>query len=174
EVDHLEKKYYKTAYNQFQALWHLNREKINKYWSKINNLRTPQDLIHRIVNLRTHEIATRSNEMSELAQDYYNNLQTEGLLPYTSEPHQSAILEAMHSIPIFQQLTNPHLSPLDMVITYDTLESSLQAAKLGSAPGPDGLPYKLWNHLHLQHKQALKAHKPPFDVHTNMHVTYNN
>ena len=43
EINHLEKKQYKTNYNKAQAHWFMKGEHINKYWSKVNNLRTPHD-----------------------------------------------------------------------------------------------------------------------------------
>jgi len=46
EIEHLEKKKYRRAYTRSQALWHLKGEKINKYWTKVNNPKRPRDLIY--------------------------------------------------------------------------------------------------------------------------------
>jgi len=155
KINHLEKKCYKTAYDKAQALWFIKGEQINKYWSKVNNPRVPRDLIHRLVHPDTGEAVARSDRMSELVRDYHNNIQKEGLLQPTEEPRKSAILDA---------LDNPHQSPLDSAITYTALEAALRLSKLGSAAGPDGLPYELWSHLHLKSQLDSKAQTPAFDV----------
>ena len=164
EIDHLEKKRYKTAYDKAQALWFIKGEQINKYWSKVNNPRVLRDLIHRLVHPDTGEAVARSDRMSELARDYHNNIQKEGLLQPTEEPRKSAILDALDAIPECQKLDDPHQSPLDSAIMYTALEAALRLSKLGSAAGPDGLPYELWSHLHLKSQLDSKAQTPTFDV----------
>ena len=57
-----------------------------------------------------------------------------------SEPRKSAIIEALDAIPEDQKLQDPHLSPLDSVITHKALESTLRLSKRGSAAGPDTKP----------------------------------
>ena len=139
-------------------------ERVNKYWTRVNNPKTPRNLIHRLTHPVTHEMMTRSDKMSELTRDYHDNLQKEGLLQPTIEPRLSAIQEALGAIPETQKLNDPHLSPLSSELTYVALESALQLLKLGSAAGPDGLPYELWRHLHCKHQLDTKAQTPSFDV----------
>ena len=158
EIDHLEKKRYKSAHNKAQALWFVKGERVNKYWSRVNNPRTPRDLIYRLIHPTTQEAITRSDKMSELARDYHDNLQQEGLLQPTVEPHKSTIREALDKVPESQKMTDPSsLSPLNSVITYKALDAALKLLKLGSAAGPDGLPYELWQHLHSKHQLDSKA-----------------
>ncbi|KIM64468.1 hypothetical protein SCLCIDRAFT_23478 [Scleroderma citrinum Foug A] len=133
EIDHLEKKHYKTAHNKAQALWFIKGEQVNKYWTRVNNPRTPHDLIYRLIHPNTQEVVTRSDKMSELVRDYHENLQKEGLLQPTTEPRLSAIHEVLDAIPETQKLNDPNLSPLDSVITYIALTSTLKLSKLGSA-----------------------------------------
>jgi len=45
--------------------------------------------------------------MSELAQDYHDNLQQEGLLQPTVEPRKSTIREALDEVPESQKMTDP-------------------------------------------------------------------
>jgi len=84
-----------------------------------------------------------------------------------------AIREALDAIPEPQKLQDPHLSPLSSVITYAALESALQLSKLGSAAGPDGLPYELWHHLHCKFQLDTKAQTPSFNVIGCMRVVLN-
>ena len=164
EIDHLEKKRYKAAYDKAQAHWFMKGERINKYWSKVNNPRTPRDLIYRLVHPDTQETITRSDKMAELTRDYHEKVQKEGLLQPMSEPRTSAIAEALDAIPETQKLRDPHLSPLDSVITHKTLESALRLSKRGSAAGPDGIPYELWSHLHHTYLLQIKAETPTFNI----------
>ena len=136
EIDYLMKKRYKTAYNKAQTQWFMKGEQVNKYWSKVNNPRTPRDLIYRLIHPDTREAITRSDKMAELARDYHENIQTEGLLDPTATPRQAAISEALDSIPYCQKLANPHLSLLSSEITHKFLESALRLSKRGSAAGP--------------------------------------
>ena len=102
--------------------------------------------------------------MAELARDYHNKLQQEGLLHSTEEPRESAITEALNAILEEQKLKEPHLSPLEVDITHKALESALRLSKRGSAPGPDGIPYELWSHLRNRYLHDIKNETPAFDV----------
>ena len=139
-------------------------ERINKYWSKVNNPRMPRDLIYRLIHPDTQETITRSDQMSKLVRDYHDKIQREGLLHPTTEPRSSAITEALNTIPDNQKLNDPHLSPLGSAITYEALESALRLSKRGSAAGPDSLPYELWSHLHHVYQLNTKAESLAFNI----------
>jgi len=173
EIDHLEKKRFRTSYNKSQALWQVQGEKINKYWSKINNPKAPRDLIQRLIHPTSNTPITRSDRMAELARDYHENLQKEGLATPESDPRLEAIQTALNTIPISQTIVDPTHSPLDSIISKDTLESALTTSRLGTAAGPDGIPYELWNHLNTAHKKAAAARKPSFDVLSCMTMVLN-
>ena len=64
EIDHLEKKKYRRAYTRSQALWHLKGEKISKFWSKVNNLKKPRDLIYCLIDPQSQKPVTRTDEMA--------------------------------------------------------------------------------------------------------------
>ena len=91
-----------------------------------------------------------------------------------SEPCKSAIIEALDAIPKDQKLQDPHLSPLDSVITHKVLESTLRLSKRGSAAGPDGIPYELWSHLHHTYLIKIKAEAPTFNILKCMRIVLNN
>jgi len=59
---------------------------------------------------------------------------------------------------------NPELSPLNDILPRDKIEHALRNVKLGTAPGPDGIPYEVWKHLDGLHKVAKTNNKPYFDV----------
>ena len=164
EIEHLEKKRYRRDFTRSQALWHLKGEKVNKYWTRINNPRKPRDLIYRLINPLTQQPVTRSDKMAELAKEYHDNLQTEELLPPTSALRAEALENALKAIPDTQKLEDPLTSPLNAPISYTDLESALATSKLGTAAGPDGIPYEVWKHLHAKHQSAIKENSPSFNV----------
>ena len=164
EIEHLEKKRYQKDFTRSQAMWHLKGEKINKYWTRINNPRKPRDLIYRLRNPITQHPVTRSEEMAQLAKEYHEDLQTENLLPPTSAARAEALENALQAIPDSQKLEDPLSSQLNAPITYTDLEEALAASKLGTAAGPDGIPYEVWKHLHAQHRAAIKENRPSFNV----------
>ena len=164
EIEYLEKKKYRRAFTRSQALWHLKGEKVNKYWTRINNPRKPRDLVYRLVDPNSQRPTTRSDEMAELARNYHDSLQTENILPPSSPQRTEAIEEALNAIPEEQKLLAPTMSPLASVITINDLEKALSSSKMGTAAGPDGIPYELWKNLHAQHRTAVKNQKPSFDV----------
>ena len=166
EIDHLEKMRYKSAHLRAQATWQLKGESINKYWTKVNNPRTPRDLIRRLRDPETNKIETRSDKMTNITAQYHKNLQREGLLPETNHLRQAAITEALDAIPLSQRLTNPdsELSPMNEILPRDKIERALRNVKLGTAPGPDGIPYEVWKHLDRLHKAAKANNEPYFDV----------
>ena len=164
EIEHLERKKYRKTYTKSQAMWHLKGEKINKYWMKVNNPRKPRDMIRRLIDPQTQKPLTRSDEMAKTARNYHENLQSDDLLPETDQRHEETIHEALNSIPDAQKLKDPTSSPLSTDITHDDLSNALRGVKLGTAAGPDGIPYELWKHLNSNHKANLKNNKPTFDV----------
>ena len=164
EIEHLKKKKYRKTYTRSQAMWHLKGEKINKYWMRVNNPKKPRDMILRLNDPRTQRPVVRSDKMATLARDYHENLQTEDLLPETDIRREEAINEALNAIPENQKLADPTSSPLNATISQNELENALKSAKLGTAAGPDGIPYEIWKHLHSAHTVGIKNNKPTFDV----------
>ena len=164
EIDHLEKKKFRKAYTRSQALWHLKGEKISKYWSKVNNPKKPRDLIHRLIDPQTQKPITRSDEMARLTRDYHESLQTEDLQPPTDQARKQAIERTLESIPDAQKLRNPDASPLNSEISLEDLLNALNQSKVGTAAGPDGIPYEVWKHLHQQYKSDLGHKRPAFNA----------
>ena len=164
EIDHLEKKRYKSAHLRAQANWQLKGESINRYWTRVNNPRTPRDLLHRLRDPTTNRIETRSDKMANITAHYHKCLQEEGLLPETNDLRRAAIAQALDAIPVPQRLTDPDNSPLNSTLPRDKIGQALRNVKLGTAAGPDGIPYELWKHLDDIHKVARENGQPYFDV----------
>ncbi|KIM70406.1 hypothetical protein SCLCIDRAFT_18559 [Scleroderma citrinum Foug A] len=102
--------------------------------------------------------------MTTITARYHENLQQEGLLLMTNSLRRAAIKEALDTIPSSQQLIDPELSPLNAILPRDKIEQALWSIKLGTAPGPDGIPYEVWKHLDGLHKAANANREPSFDV----------
>jgi len=102
--------------------------------------------------------------MAKLARDYHEKLQSEDLLPMTDIRRQEAITDALNAIPDNQVLEDHTHSPLNRPLSYIDLETALNSSKLGTATGPDGIPYEVWKLLHSKHKTNSRNNKPSFDV----------
>lgn len=87
-----------------------------------------------------------------MARDYHENLQSEDLRLATDPERKEAIEKALETIPDTQKLQDPDSSPLNSEIDLDDLLKALNDSKSGTAAGPDGIPYKVWKHLHSKYK----------------------
>jgi len=106
----------------------------------------------------------RSDKITEIAKNYHENLQKEDLLPISDNLRKQAINEALDTIPPSQTLPDPEHSTLNSPLSRDDIEKTLQSVKLGTAPGPDGIPYEVWKHLDTTYKSDLKNESPSFNV----------
>ena len=102
--------------------------------------------------------------MAELTRTYHELLQLEDLLPETDPDRMEAIARTLDAIPASNKLQDPTTSPLNGILTLDDLKRALRGAKLGSAAGPDGIPYEVWKHLHAKFETDSKQNQPSFDV----------
>ena len=53
---------------------------------------------------------------------------------------------------------------MNEILPRDKIEHALRNVKLGTAPGPDGIPYEVWKHLDRLHKAAKANNEPYFNV----------
>ena len=173
EHQHLEQKINKNETAKAKARWFDKGEKINKYWTKINNPRKPRDIIHAMRDPETDKITTRSSDMTEIARKYHNDIQSSHLLHYDHPERRAAITEVLQQIPESQKLNAPE-ADINNPITSNQVVNALLSSKNGTATGLDGIPYELWKLLHDRHTQLSKQNKPSFDVAECLTTLYNN
>lgn len=165
ELEHLEKKRYKNAYVRTQACWHIQGEKINNYWCKLNSPKMLRDIIYKLVDPITNRTVSWISDMAEIARNYHTTLLTKDLAPMSSPERQQTMHNSLSAIPLCQKLNDPD-SPLHALITTEQTLAALYTCKNGTAAGMDGIPYEVWNHLHKRFKMSLKkkGNPPCFDI----------
>ncbi|KIK32408.1 hypothetical protein CY34DRAFT_45588, partial [Suillus luteus UH-Slu-Lm8-n1] len=92
--------------------------------------------------------------MAELAKEYYDNLQREGLAP--EEEREQALKTVLESITI--KLKAADKTELENNLTEDNIEEVLKLLPNGKAPGTDGIPYEFWKWVNDKSKST---HKDP-------------
>ncbi|KAG2741208.1 hypothetical protein P692DRAFT_20651659, partial [Suillus brevipes Sb2] len=132
EIDHLEKKMFKQIQSQSQAKWARSGESISKYWSKINSPKRPRDVIHSLKRLNSNNLATRSDEMADIAKQHHENIQQDVLSKETEDERLTMIRKFMHEIPNQQKLNNIN-SPLYNLLQEHQIHEALFSSKAGSA-----------------------------------------
>ncbi|KIK36155.1 hypothetical protein CY34DRAFT_94962 [Suillus luteus UH-Slu-Lm8-n1] len=163
EIDHLQKKQSKKQQLKARTQWATKGETISKYWSKINEKKSPRDIIHRLKIPGTNNFTSKSEQMAEIAKTYHDKIQSVDDALYDEQTQKQVRIEALNEIPESQKLD---ATPNQMEETLEEKHvlSALMSSKSGSATGIDGLPYELWKHLHTKYKEACEGEKPAFNI----------
>jgi len=122
-----------------KAQWHEKGERSNKYFFNLLKKRGEQKLITKMTNSEGRVLDTQNDIMNHIT-DFYKDLYNE---KNTSDSYD----ELFSDLPT---LDEDDKRMLDQDITLDELRQVVNNCG-DSAPGPDGIPYKvyrkLWNHL---------------------------
>ena len=166
ELGHLEQKRARDRKETLNATLAKHGEKLGGIWSALSKEKKPRDLIRRlkIPNSFPPKYERDSRRMANLARDFHENLQNDGLhnLPQEDLDLQTSII--LDEIPEAQKMTEPLTSTLGSNLTESQTGKALHLAKNGTATGVDGCPYELWKALKEHHDTALRANKPGFNI----------
>ncbi|KAG2738874.1 hypothetical protein P692DRAFT_20700256, partial [Suillus brevipes Sb2] len=132
EINHLEKKKHKNIQLHSHAKWSVEGETISKYWSKINSVKKPRDIVHKLRIPNTDRFATRSDKMADIARNHHEKLQENHYSPETEVIRNRTREEIQKEIPKQQKMMNPH-SPLHKPLEEHHIYAALQGSKSGSA-----------------------------------------
>ena len=129
----------------------LNAERVSKYWSKLNKDKKPRDLFFALRSEGTEgpRYETRSDRMAELARDYHEKLQSDGIDAAESPEErqnniQTALKEARTS------LSSDNAARLAAGVTREDVVDALHRSATGKATGVDGIPYEFWSAMETQ------------------------
>ena len=153
-------------------------ERLGGIWSDLNKVKKPRDIILRLArpDVDPPQYETISRKMANLARQYHNTLQDNGLSsrdapdlstderenpPQTSEDELREVLSA---IPDAQKFNCERFPDLSIGITSDYVRRALKLAKNNLATGLDGCPYELWKRLDGLHHEAEKVNRQGFDI----------
>ncbi|KAG1869341.1 hypothetical protein DFJ58DRAFT_615399, partial [Suillus subalutaceus] len=86
--------------------------------------------------------------MAELARDFYESLQNEGLVSYTER--QTATKEVLNAIQT--QLSPENKHELEKNLSSDNVSEVIDLLPNGKASGTNGLPYEFWKWVNNKSK----------------------
>jgi len=167
ELTHLEKAQANDNSDTFKARLHAQGERPGGLWSKLGKSRRPRDLIHRlkIPNATPPQYERHSKKMSQVARDYHENLQNEGLdQNQNPEEHKNKTKTFLNHIPDEQRITEQDSLEMNRPIEKEQVKEAIATAKSGTATGTDGCPYELWKKLASEHETRTKKDLPTFDI----------
>ena len=167
ELAHLEKVNTRTQKDILHAKIAAHGERLGGIWSAISKENKPRNPIKRLKVPGSNPAQYERNtvRMAQLARDYHDNLQQDGLTtPVNDEAHEQALNEVLNTIPGDQLLQEPTYTPLNWCATHAQVEEALKLSKNGSATGMDGCPYELWKALHSRYTAARQMNQDGFDV----------
>ncbi|KAI0818752.1 Endonuclease/exonuclease/phosphatase, partial [Irpex lacteus] len=158
------------------AKFRLEGETISKYWSKVNQDTKPRDIIYSLqrpadVNGEPAIEATRSDRMAELARDYHEHLQNQGIDAEHENDRQEAITAVLAAIQ--RTFTAEEQADLALPVNSEEVRLAIRASENGKATGIDGLPYELWKTIDQRYLAAKKLEKPTFNIVRTLTRVYN-
>ena len=151
----------------------LNAERISKYWSKINKEKKPRDLFFALRCNGGDEprYETRSDRMAELARDYHEKLQSDGLNnDESSEERQRNIQAALRDANA--TLPREKAVGLRAQVTRTDVARALSCSAAGKATGVDGIPYEFWTTMDAKWTRSQESEGPKFDCLTMLTLAY--
>ncbi|RXW11242.1 hypothetical protein EST38_g14613, partial [Candolleomyces aberdarensis] len=135
--------------------YHLENETIGKTWIQANKEKKPRDTLWGLRNPQNPEgpLATTTREMTNIAVNYHQSLQTKDL-PTQSENEQE-IEEVLTNIRTKTDARDK--AKLAQTLDYDEVSGALMSMPNGKASGLDGIPTEFWKNLATDYQKAAAA-----------------
>jgi hypothetical protein len=142
-----ERKRLETRVRGFTELNH-----ITKYAVNLSKDPKPRDTLTylRRTDITPEKGSKRSSEMAEIARDYHNDLQSDGL-GIDNEMRAEARREALDSIPPVRD--GADMGPLTEKLRKSDISVALEESASGRAAGINGLATEFWRRLESIHKE---------------------
>ncbi|KAI5836481.1 DNase I-like protein, partial [Schizophyllum commune Tattone D] len=147
-------------------------ETLSTYWTKLNKDHKPREVMYRLrrPNTDAPTFVTRSMDMAELARNYHDDLQDDGL--------PDNIDEWVDAIDDVKTYVKRHISPEDKktmaeYLSEDQVRAAVKASPINKAAGLDGIPSELWKVLDRKHASEKNKNKHTFDIIKCMVTVYN-
>lgn len=135
----------------------LEGETIGPYLTSLNSPRQPREILHRlrIPHSNPPSYTTSTHHMTQIAKEHHDTLQDEDK-PWAPERRDLTIENMCDTIDESNKLTAADADSLGSRITRLDVITSLKASASAKAPGLDGLPYEIWETLHILYEQPRK------------------
>ncbi|KAJ6626646.1 Endonuclease/exonuclease/phosphatase, partial [Mycena sp. CBHHK59/15] len=142
-----ERKRLETRVRGFTELNH-----ITKYAVNLSKDAKPRDTLTylRRTDVTPEKGSRRSSEMAEIARDYHNDLQSDGM-DIDQELRNEALKDALGSLPSHGEEVD--MMPLGKKLTVDDVLEALLSAASGKAAGINGYATEFWRRLHAINEQ---------------------
>ncbi|KAI5887314.1 DNase I-like protein, partial [Schizophyllum commune H4-8] len=147
-------------------------ETLSAYWTKLNKDHRPREIMYRLRKRDTNEpsFVTKSVDMAELARDYHDNLQNEGMPENTDE-----WTDAIDNVKTYvkRRISADQKRQMAENLSEDQVRAAVKASPTNKAAGLDGIPSELWKAL--DRKRAAEKDKDirTFDIIKCMTIVYN-
>jgi len=150
----------------------LENETISKSWINTNKERRPQDTIKALRILESPagrpSYTTRTDKMANLARNYHENLQTDGLSDNVSEEEFNDVLSSLK-----HKLSQHDKNKLATFLTRTEIKQALKDLPNGKAAGIDGIPHELWKALLTRFENKKRTDELQFDIIKCLTLIYN-
>ena len=174
-ITELERKRHLKRRTEVAVRNRIEGETISRYWTQTNKEIKPRDVFYALRKPHVHGVEdiyeSSSNKMAELARDYHESLQKEGILNMGPEAREESLKRPMQAIEA--EVTPAQREDMKMKVSRDEVKAALKAAKDDTAAGLDGVTYELWKVIHASCEKAAKENKPGFDVLDLMTAAFN-
>ena len=144
----------------------IHGEKLGGIWTQINKDKKLCNMIHRLrrLGLTPPQYERKSPQMVNLARNYHNNLQHQGIMAQTEHERTRDIDHTLRAIPPTQLIDDPNRSPMSETATEPHVKRALKFVKNNTTTGMDGCLYELWKALDQHHTENTNLNKPRFDI----------
>jgi exonuclease III len=175
ELAHLEKIMARDQKDFVKATLANHGERLGGPWSAISKEHKPRDLIRqlKVPGSNPPQFERCSRRMANLARDYHEKLQHEGLgVPHNHPNYNHKLKTYLNEIPLNQRLSEEENQAFKWRVEPDQVRMALSLAKNGSATGMDGLPYELWKELNDMNESAHKQERDGFDIADTLSIIF--
>jgi hypothetical protein len=136
----------------------IENETISKTWIQANKEKKPRDII---LGLRdpsnpTNPLVTKTKDMSNIAREYHNNLQSNGLPDPTTRTNAST--EVLRNVKA--RIQTEDKEKLEQCLDEEEIKAALYSMPNGKASGLDGIPVELWKLLARNFDAFSKSNGP--------------
>ncbi|KAI9065872.1 DNase I-like protein, partial [Trametes sanguinea] len=170
-TDQLRKLKERRCANQQQQMRAMHRElgeKPTKYWVSLHREKKPRELIPALEkdvplpNGRP-DYETDSQRMAEMAGKHYDGIQVDGPDVTAGRQREDDMRAALEKVK--RKATEQQAEEMAEDISREDVEAALNHAKMGTAPGLDGIQYEVWRTMMARCKEdARHEERRPADV----------
>ncbi|KAL1670891.1 Endonuclease/exonuclease/phosphatase, partial [Schizophyllum commune] len=121
-------------------------ETLSTYWTQLNKDHKPREIMYRLRRPHTDapSFATKSKDMAELARNYHDDLQNEGL-PENIHEWNEAIDDVKTYVK--RRISAEDKRMMAEYLTEDQVRAAVKVSPTNKAAGLDGIPSELWKAL---------------------------